>query len=253
MNRILFSLIVLGMLLFSAACNPGAPFPQAANADPATIDVDNGDSQLLYEGKGPLEITPAPDGSDKVPGLPGDQGAGNIESQSGGGRIEGYGGEPGQIDSTAPEELTSEDAPAPLNWLTFFDEVFNFSIAYPDTYTILPETAQLQEVEPGFIHRVRFQDVNLAASDNSDLELPQFTIEVFDLDNNSLQDFIKPAAQGSKVDEYTQGDLRGFRIYSSTLIAPNEYYFFTDDVHAYKLTPLGQFSLEMLNSFFLQP
>lgn len=248
-NHLLWLLIAVVTLFLISGCASGSP----AGGISSSADPERGGGQLQAADQNPPEITLAPAGTSVFPALPGEQGSGNIASQSGQGQIGGNEDEPGQIDSFAPEELTGEEAPGPINWLTYQDEAFKFTIAYPDTYTILAEPPQLQEVKPGLVHRVRFQDIDLAASDNSNLEIPQFSIEVFDLGDLPLKEFVKTSTQGSNLDDYSQGGLRGFRVSSDILIAPNEYYYFTDGVHAYILTPLGQYSQEMLDSFELRP
>jgi hypothetical protein len=241
------------MLLLSVACNSEIPIPQIASGNQYPNDSEHGGGQFLAESKGPLEITPVPENDKEIPNLPGDQGGGNISSDSGQGQIEEFSGEPGQIDSFAPAELQGEEEPETINWLTYLDEQFNFSIAYPESYTILPEIGQLQEVKSGLIQQVRFQDVKLTASKDVSLDLPQFTIELYALGNLTLEEFIKSTINGVKFDQFNLGGLPGFRIKLNTLIAPNEFYFFTDDVYVFKLIPLGQYSQKMLASFQLHP
>jgi hypothetical protein len=49
-----------------------------------------------------------------------------------------------------------------------------------------------------------------------------------------------------------RGDLSGIRVYFKQLIAPNEFYYFSEHDYVYKLTPLGQYGQEMLQSFEIE-
>jgi hypothetical protein len=56
-------------------------------------------------------------------------------------------------------------------------------------------------------------------------------------------------AAGAERQVYSLGDLTGLRVYFNRLSAPNEFYYFTSHGYVYKLTPLGKYSDEMLQSF----
>lgn len=250
----LFCLLsAVSILFLSAACAQGGPILQGLSTDETRTDAESGSGQVQATSENTVETTLGPGSTSIPPALPGDQGAGNVDTQSGGGRIEGYGGEPGQIDSSAPGELVEEDQIGSGKWSLYNDESFEFSITYPETYIILPEPADLQEEVPGLIHRVRFQDVNLASSEISNQEIPQFSIEIFDPGELTLQKFSESSAQGTNLEDYSLGDLHGYRESNNKLIAPNEFYYFTDGVFVFKLTPLGPYGQEMLDSFTFQP
>jgi hypothetical protein len=102
----------------------------------------------------------------------------------------------------------------------------------------------------------RFQDRQLAEGDTAALEQPQFTVEVFNYSAQApLESFINsllPFANMT-IEPYTLGKLNGLRASTNRILAPNEFYFFTGNGLVYKLTPLGPYSAEMLQSFALLP
>jgi hypothetical protein len=135
--------------------------------------------------------------------------------------------------------------------LVYEDQQYKFSISYPDIYVILPEIELLNQVEPGLVHRVRFQDKQLASGDTADLEPAQFMIEVFEKsDTGTLEAFVESKApSGSQREEVEINDLKGYRIVLQTLVAPNMFYYFTAGDYNYRLTPLGKYAPEMLETF----
>jgi hypothetical protein len=106
------------------------------------------------------------------------------------------------------------------------------------------------EADPAVIHRVRFQDTDLATAE---LEIPIFTVEVYELNMLTLEAFLDLTATGAESQIYTLGDLSGFRVTFNQLSAPNEFYYFAGDEYVYKLTPLGMYSEEMLQRFQILP
>jgi hypothetical protein len=145
----------------------------------------------------------------------------------------------------------------PVKWLSYVDEAFKFSIQYPDIYVILPEVEpQSGEVNTRPVHQVRFQDRQLATADTAALEQPQFTVEVLNLPGQtSLDAFIKSNLPfpGMTLEPYTYGKLSGLRASTNRMLAPNEFFFFAGNGVIYKLTPLGPYSTEMLQSFTISP
>ena len=254
MNRIFSSLIVLGMLLLATACASGnLAAPDEGIGAPAS-EAGGDEVQLLHEGKGPLEITPDPAGKENTSSSSGDQGGGNVSPSGGESQSKTIGEEAGQIDSFAPNDLVADEGEIePVEWLTYQDQTFLFSIEYPDTYTILPENIQLEETDPLMVHRVRFQDIALATGDTASFEIPKFTIEIFELGDLTLDAFLDNYAAGAERQVYSQGDLTGLRVYFNRLSAPNEFYYFSSHGYVYKLTPLGKYSDEMLHSFQIRP
>lgn len=247
MVHFLRSLILSGILLLSATCSTESPVPQAVSADNSGKQEVVEEGQPLYEGKGPLVIIPAPGEDGKIPSLPGEIDPSMAEPQGG-----SYGGEPGQINSSAPEELLDEEDQQDVTWLTYHDQAFSFSINYPNIYLTLPESTNSGDDDPANVHQVRFQDIQLATGDTADFEIPSFSIEVFDLGDHSLEGFIALNEPDGLMEAYQENRLSGFRVSHKRLIAPNEFYFFSANGYVYKLTPLGIFSQEMLHSFQIE-
>jgi hypothetical protein len=100
---------------------------------------------------------------------------------------------------------------------------------------------------------VRFLDRQLAKASTADLEIPNFTIEIFDLENQSLESFLDAYFEQGERQTINLGNLKGIRIYFDQLIAPNEFYYFANQDLVFKLTPLGEYNQEMLDSFQIQP
>lgn len=254
MNRIFSSLIVLGLLFLATACASGNLVAPDEGLGTPDSEAGGDEIQLLHEGKGPLEITPDPDGRENTTTSSADQGGGNISPSGGESQSKTTGEESGQIESFAPSGLVADEGEIkPVDWLNYQDQAFLFSIDYPDTYTILPETILLEETDPVMAHRVRFQDIALATGDTASFEIPKFTIEIFELGDLTLDAFLDNYATGAEREVYTQGDLTGFRVFFNRLSAPNEFYYFSSHGYVYKLTPLGKYSEEMLHSFQIKP
>ena len=254
MNRIFSSLIVLGMLLLATACASGNLVAPDEGLGAAASEAGGNEIQLLHEGKGPLEITPDPAGRENTTSPSTNQGGGNVSPSGGETPSKTIGEGSGQIESFAPSNLVDDEGEIkPLNWLTHQDQTFLFSIDYPDTYTILPENVLLEETDPLAAHRVRFQDIALATGDTASFEIPKFTIEIFELGDLTLDAFLDYYATGAEREVYSQGDLTGWRVYFNRLSAPNEFYYFSSHGYVYKLTPLGNYSEQMLHSFQIKP
>lgn len=245
MKRLLITLIISVVLILASACTPenlGGLVDELG----APVGERSGEMELLAEGRGPLEYTP---GSEEK-GITSNDQAGEIISSSGERIVSGgaVGDEPGTIDASAPGGVVEKQ---PVNWLTYTNEAFKFSIDYPDTYSILPEIELLRDIDPAMVHRVRFLDTILAKGDTVEFEIPNFTIEVFELNSQTLEAFLDIHASGAEIEVYTQGDLTGFRVHYDQLSVPNEFFYFPGGGYAYKLTPLGVYSEDMLHSFQL--
>jgi len=248
-------LIVFGVMVITTACSAG-------EIDTFILDQANsgGESptgeaiQLQQQGIGPLEITPPPpgEGHQLAPASEGD--GGNISSlgELTTGSVQG--GEAGKIESKAPSELNIEgDIQSAASWLTYNDQTYPFSINYPDTYTLLPTGTQPQPSGPKLLYQVRFLDRQLVQGSTADLEIPNFTIEIFDSEDQSLEAFLDIYFEQGERQSFNLGSLKGIRVYFNQLIAPNEFYYFADQGLVFKLTPLGKYSQEMLDSFQIHP
>jgi hypothetical protein len=253
MNKKTIRIIVFGLLFLATACVQ-QDTDQLAQIPATQSDEQGGDRiELQYEGIGPLEITPDSGGGESSETPSAGQMEGKISSSGNGSTSGSTSSEPGYIDSVAPSSSGQEQEESLiLEWLTYHDQSFSFSINYPNTYLILPETANSGENAAAKVHQVRFQDVQLATGETADFELPNFSIEVFELSDQSLEAFIAQNEPNGFVEAYQVNNLNGFRVYYNQLIAPGEFYFFSANGYAYKLTPLGSFSQEMLHSFQIQ-
>ena len=251
MNSKLLFLIVFGMLLITAACAPAqikTRIEDAANTEiegPASEGI-----QLQQEGIGPIEITPLPSGEERSPVPSTDGDGGNINSK--GERTTGAAsaGEPGMIESKSPSGLTLEgEISAAVDWLTYQDQIFQFSIDYPQSYTILPDEDISSGSESGLLQDLRFLDRQLADGATADLEIPNFKIEVYALGNHTLETFLEVNFERGQREIIELGELSGIRVSFNQLIAPNEFYYFSDHGFVYQLTPMGLYSQEMLETF----
>jgi hypothetical protein len=253
MNRMMILIIGIAMLILITACVQNANDPLVQIVSTPTSEPGGNEVQLQYEGIGPLEITPAPGDGESAAAPSAGQVNGIISSSGQQSTNELSSGEPGQIESVAPGDFNFEqDASLPVNWLTYHDQEYSFSINYPDIYTILPETATSMEGDLAAVHQVRFLDIQLASGDATQFELPNFTITVFELGDQSLEAFVAKENQGGEVEAYTGRNLTGYRVYYNQLMAPNEFYYFSTNGYVYKLTPLGPNSQEMLHSFKIE-
>lgn len=243
-------IIVFGMFLLTSAC-----VQQDINTLPQGVitpaeEQREDEIELQQEGIGPLEITPGPSIASQPIDSTMDQLEGNISSSGERSAGEPTSEEPDKIDSVLPEGYALEqEASQPVMWRTYRDSEYSFSIDYPDTYIILPENEPLNEVDSELIHRVRFLDAQLAAGDTAEYEPPNFTIEIYPLSDQTLEAFIINNIKGGNLEAFTLGNLSGIKLYFIQLIAPNEFYYFSKNGYVYKLTPLGPYSQEMLNSF----
>jgi hypothetical protein len=252
MTRMPIFIVAFGMLFLTTACVQQDINTLAQNAITPAGEQGMDEIELQQEGIGPLEITPDSSSANLPVEPAAGQDGGNISSSGERSASESVSGEPGQIDSVAPGGLTLEqDANQPMSWLTYRDQAYSFSIDYPDTYTILPETEPFN-ADLELIHRVRFLDAQLAAGDTAEYEPPNFTVEIFTLGNQALEEFIDNDKSGGGREVYTLGDLTGFRVYFKQLIAPNEFYYFSEHGYVYKFTPLGLYAEEMLHSFEIE-
>ncbi len=253
MDNKAIGIIVFGLLFLTTACVQKDMKSPLQGAPTATSEPGSNEIQLQYEGIGPLEITPGPDPGESTTGSNSqDEGiiSSSGEESSGSGS---KGAEPGFVDSVAPNSSGLDlEGNLEFEWLTYQDQAYSFSIDYPSIYTVLPETEDLANLDPAKVHQVRFQDIQLASGETGEFELPMFLIEVFEPGDQSLETLITRNEPGSFREEYQGNNLNGIRVYFNQLIAPNEFYFFSSQEYVYKLTPLGPFGPDMLQSFKIQ-
>jgi hypothetical protein len=253
MKRMTILIIVISLLILAPACVQGDFQPLTIRTDTPVSSQGDNDIELQPKGISPLEITLQPGGEVRASAPSSDQSGGNISSF---GKLSGdksANGEPGEIESLAPEGLTLEqEGNPPVNWLKYHDQAFSFTINYPETYTILPESAKSMGGDPAKVYQVRFLENQLAMGDTAEFEIPNFTIAVFELGNQSLETFVAKEEGGGERESFSIGNLTGFRVSFKQLIAPGEFYYFAGNGYVYKLTPLGPYSQEMLQSFQIE-
>ena len=159
-----------------------------------------------------------------------------------------------QIDGSSGDEgsISSRE----VDWNTYTDEVYGFSLLYPDNYVILPEGKLDQYTGEKPVRVVRFQDETIAKGDTADREPPQFSIEIFarpaalDLKNWIQSNRLAPSNADYESVELA-GAQEGLKVFMNTLMAPNVFYYFTTEKLIYRIIPLGEYSQEMLASFKL--
>jgi hypothetical protein len=214
------TLIILGFaMFFVVGCANSSGMNLVSNSNATTA----GDSIISSSGT-------------MMPNSPADDSPGSVE---------------GVIRPHGNPTLPINDTQAPENWLTYVDGQFGFSISYPDTYVILPESAQLpQGGAPGLVHRVRFLDGHLAKSETANLQPPDFKIELFENPAGTpLRAWVDANAPGGSIKEVKLKDVSCLEVTMTTLMAPNEFIFCAWNTHIYRLTPLGAYSEQMLGSF----
>lgn len=194
----------------------------------------------------------APAGSTPISG----EEEGVITSEGKGYLIEGRatsGGEgviPGGGGPATPEEPTIVVS----QWALYQNATYGYEILYPPAYIMLPEAivlAGISEQKPRPVNAVWFQDRELAESATASMEPPKLSIEVFDnraqlpveqwLEDNRL-------LAGFEVEPYTLAGVKGLRLYTMLLLAPNEFIYLAKGDYVFKLTPLGNYAPHMMES-----
>ena len=254
MNTRLLPILIFGSLLLATACTPGSIELLGTPVEGQGSEEQAGQIDLLGQGEPAGQISsPGGEVMSNTPSQPEDSGGVISSSGEQGGGVVGSDQAGVSGSSAAGGSAPSGEEKGPVNWLTYQDKSYGFSISYPDTYVILDEIDLLKDIDPVLVHRVRFQDKTLASGDTAKFELPQFSIEVYEKPAiDTLQAFIGAKISGWTVESFKLGDLQGYRVISNRLMAPNEFYFFEGSQYIYKLTPLGQYSQEMLQSFKIE-
>jgi len=156
--------------------------------------------------------------------------------------------DPGASEGSQPDG--GDEMNKPVNWLTYSDTKFGFSISYPDAYILLPEADLPKDGAPGLVYRVRFLNSDLATSDTANLQPPDFSIALFE--NPSaipLNAWVDANAPKGSTEEIKLNDVSCLKVTMTTLMAPNQFYFCAWNRYIYQLTPLGQYAEAMLESF----
>jgi hypothetical protein len=226
-TRMFYSLAsVLLVLAIGTACS-GTPNPG--------IDLLSGSGSIPQQGVGPG--TPqAPGAGNEIidsngtvyPALPGENSAGSAESSQSGG----------------------DNVVIPVDWITYTDQHFGFSISYPSTYTILGEPQTLSSISPDLALRIRLMDATLAKGPSASLEIPDFSVELYTNQSvTPLSNWIgSHVPSGTQVAIVVDG-VQCTQVSLMTLQAPNQFVFCSRSNYVYKFTLAGQYSLQMMGSF----
>ncbi|MCW5850559.1 MAG: hypothetical protein KIT87_10825 [Anaerolineae bacterium] len=167
--------------------------------------------------------------------------------------VTGYPGAQGVAPTNAgaevPPAYPAPQTAAPANWQVYRNETYKFTVNYPDSYVVVPATAQPQ---PTPLTQVWFQDKVLARSETANLQPPQFAVDVYTLPaGQSLDDWLKTQP---RADQYARqpvqvGSVAGVRLVSELLMAPNEFVVVAHGGYVYRIAIMGEFGPDMLASF----
>lgn len=151
-----------------------------------------------------------------------------------------------------PEPAAPPDA---RRWTTYVDRAHGFSLRYPDSVVILPESTPLPERRPPIVYRVRFMDKTVAASESAGLEVPDVTIEVFAPPTGPLRSWLsryERLAPGREPETLAiAGAKEALRVRDPRQSAPNEFVYLATDKAVIAVIPLGADGETMAASFAL--
>lgn len=152
------------------------------------------------------------------------------------------------------EENGNPEKGAAMQWTTYTDPAFGFSLSYPDSYAILPERERLARIAPHLLGRCRFLEHDLARSEFAEMEPPKFSVEIYaNPAGQSLQGWIQEHAPGGDLEDIVLDTRNCLQLSLRAQMAPNQFVFCAYDERIYKFTPMGTSSREMLNSFKFSP
>jgi hypothetical protein len=142
---------------------------------------------------------------------------------------------------------------APGSWKTYQDSAFGFSLRYPDSLVMQPETRP--ERRPPLLHRVAFLDRDLAGSDTAALQPPELAVEVFAPTSGPLLAWLKANGRlaGSTASMTVPGAREALRVRDPHLSAPNEFFYYATDRGVIALIPLGAVGSAMVKTFRIVP
>ena len=140
----------------------------------------------------------------------------------------------------------------PDGWLTHSEPAYAFSISYPTSFVVLPDSSPPVQ---GLVKRVRFQDRQIASSPLADREPERLLIEVFRrMPSTTLEAWLRATGKlppDGEVSSFSwPGASEAVVVRQRLAIAPNEFYYFATSEWVYALTPLGGGST-MLGTFVL--
>lgn len=163
------------------------------------------------------------------------------------------GGAPVQIEGSMPQKDQVTTVNQPEGWSFYTEDTFHFSISYPSNYAAQQLAASAAgNVSP--VHAVSFRDKSVASSGTGVADLPAFSVEVFANGSGlSLDRWIdaNDARPNSTRTPVTLGNAPAVKVELSTYIAPGQFYYVAQGKYVYRITPVGPFADQLLQSFKL--
>ncbi|MGQ9566978.1 MAG: hypothetical protein ACUVWW_02880 [Anaerolineae bacterium] len=163
---------------------------------------------------------------------------------------------PGKVGSgAAPGEESQVREKGEVLWLVYRNEEFGFQVRYPSVYVLMPVLQTLEGGQaPRPLAEFLFQDQDLARGDTAAMEPPQFAIRVFANEEGlSVDQWLRRndvlGAEEFQVEAYSLGGVEGVRLTSRLLLAPGQHIYVAKGRYVFQLTPLGEYSNQMLASF----
>jgi hypothetical protein len=153
----------------------------------------------------------------------------------------------------APNDENSAAPAAPVVWQAYTDSKNAFTLQYPSAYVILPPKAE--KTFPSVDREIYFQDKGIATSDVAEFAPPAFGVRVFtNPDNlNAAQWLVKnefmSADSAKALKNIVIDSVAGVSNCTMQDIAPNCFRYFAFKGQIYELSPNGEYSLPMLESF----
>lgn len=255
MRSIPVSIAILGIgLLLCAAC--GTPASGRSEGTPTNPPANNAQSPS----SDPQADVPVSDsagvsspGSEQPMGAGGSS-DGSTGSTGGAGAIAGAPGNAADPNSGvaagADGSANSPDASPvpPADWKILRDTNLGFAISYPDVLTF----TEAPGVQSDALRSLHFLDSSRANQPGGDF--PQFSIDVFSNPGKlSLDQWLDANANDGARQAMTIDNQQGYQVTLPIEIAPNQFYYVISGERVYKLTPLGEYGQQMLQSFKLQP
>ncbi len=143
-----------------------------------------------------------------------------------------------------------------VQWLVYRNEEFGFQVRYPSAYVLMPPSPATMEggEMPRHVAEFLFQDQDLARGDTAAMEPPQFAIRIFANEEGlPLEQWLRQSevlgTEEFQVEAYSLGGVEGVRVTSRLLLAPGQHIYVAKGPYIFQLTPLGEYSNQMLASF----
>ncbi len=135
------------------------------------------------------------------------------------------------------------------NWQKYRNKEFRFEISYPEGFVVEAKRDGLEDFSTVPLFHLRIVDNEIAQSDMTDYEIPVVTINVFNRGELLLDEWITENAPEGIKDSCSLSGIAGFRLQMEIMIAPNTLYYTMQDSFVYELTPHGNFSDQIIQTF----